>query len=301
MRDLIDGEALQSFMAVAEEFNFRRAAERLHVDQSALSRRIQKLEAQLGFDLFSRSTREVRLTEAGRVFYTENLRTLAHIKESIGNARRVAEGKTGLLRIGYMSFAAIDVMPRVVRAFRSLHPDISIQITYVRTQGQKLALARDEIDVGFMIGPLLHQDFATLKVSEEPLVAVLPMTHWLVTRTKVFLRDLAECEIILGDYVQWDSYRIVIDDLFSAKGLILRPALEASSTMGILGLVAANLGVSVYPEGLRRFQPRKVVMKDIEDCDRHIETVVAWRKNRSDVALSQFVQCCRSEFSDVLA
>lgn len=297
MRDLVDTEALQSFMAVAEEFNFRRAAERLHVDQSALSRRIQKLEAQLGFALFSRSTREVRLTEAGRVFYEENLATLARLRETVANARRVAEGKTGHLRIGYMSFAAIEVMPRAVRAFRALHPDISVQITYFRTQGQKLALARDEIDVGFMIGPFVHQDFATLKVSEERLIAVLPITHWLVTRPHLFLRDLAECEVILGDFVQWDFYRSVIADLFSAQGLSLRPALEASSTLGILGLVAAGLGVSLYPEGLRRFQPRHVAMKDINDCDRQIETILAWRKDHTNPALARFIACCKHEFT----
>src|SRR5919199_3131025 len=104
MRHLIDTEALQSFMAVAEELNFRRAAERLHLDQSALSRRIQKLEAQVGFELFVRSTREVRLTEAGRSFYDDNLATLARLQEAMTRGRRIAEGKTGHLRIGYMAF-----------------------------------------------------------------------------------------------------------------------------------------------------------------------------------------------------
>ena len=78
-----------------------------------------------------------------------------------------------------------------MHAYRA-HPDISVQITYIRTQGQKLALARDEIDVGFMIGPLEHQDFASLHVSDERLIAVLPIDHWLVTRPRLFLRDLAD-------------------------------------------------------------------------------------------------------------
>jgi DNA-binding transcriptional LysR family regulator len=295
MRYLVDSEAIQSFMAVAEELNFRRAAERLHVDQSALSRRIQRLEAQVGFELFARSTREVRLTEAGRVFYEDNRRTLALLQEAVENARRVAEGKAGHLRIGYMAFAAIGVMPRVVRAFRAEHPDISVQITYIRTQGQKLALARGEIDVGFMIGPFEHRDFATLKMSEERLLAVLPIEHWLVTRPRIYLRDLAECEVILGDKLQWDFYRDLVADIFSAQGLTLRTTLEASSTLGILGLVAAGLGVSLYPECLRRFQPRQVAMKEIDDCDRRIETVLAWRCHHSSSAIARFVECCRRE------
>ena len=135
MRYMVDTEALQSFVAVAEELNFRRAAERLHLDQSALSRRIQRLEAQIGYDLFVRSTREVRLTEAGRVFYEHNRRTLVQLHEAVERARRVAQGKAGHLRIGYMSFAAIETMPRAIRVFRAAHPDISVQITYVRTPG----------------------------------------------------------------------------------------------------------------------------------------------------------------------
>lgn len=297
MRYLVDTEALQSFMAVAEELNFRRAAERLHIDQSALTRRIQKLEAQIGFDLFSRSTREVRLTDAGHSFYDDNLQTLARLQEAVVRARRTAEGKTGHLRVAYMAFAATEAAPRAIRAFRSAHPGISVEITYIRTQGQKLALARNEIDAGFMIGPFNHQDFAALKVSEERLIAVLPVTHPLVTLRQLFLRDLAECEIILGDLTQWDFYRRLIADLFGTQGLTLRTTLEASSTVGILGLVSAGLGVSLYPEGLRRFQPRHVAMKNIDDCDQRIETVLAWRKDRDDQALAQFIACCKREFA----
>lgn len=295
MRYAVEGEAIQSFVAVAEELNFRRAADRLHIDQSALSRRIQRLEAQVGFDLFVRSTREVRLTEGGRVFYEDSRRTLAQLEDSVDKARRVAEGKTGHLRIGYMAFAAVEAMPRAVGAFRAAHPDVSVEITYIRTQGQKLALARGEIDVGFMIGPFEHQDFATLRVAEERLLAVLPSCHRLVEKPSLRLRDLAACEVILGDKLQWEFYRMLVADIFSAKGLVLRATLEASSTLGILGLIGAGLGVSLYPECLRRFQARDVVMREIEDCEERIETIVAWRRDRTASALANFLDCCRHE------
>lgn len=296
MDDLVDTEALQSFLAVAEEFSFRRAAERLHIDQSALSRRIQKLEAQIGFELLSRSTREVRLTNAGRAFYDDNLHTLARLRETVAKARRVAQGRTGHLRIGYMAFAAINVMPRTVRAFRTAHPDISIQITYLRTQGQKLALARGEIDVGFMIGPFNHPDFSTLKVSDERLMAVLPSTHALLARRRLLLSDLAACQVILGDLQEWEFYRSVVDELFSTRGLIVPPALEASSTLGILGLVAAGLGVSIYPECLRRFRPNHIAMRNIDDRDQRIETILTWRGERAGPPVAAFAECCRRLF-----
>jgi DNA-binding transcriptional LysR family regulator len=115
-------ELVYSFIVVAEELNFRRSAERLNVDQSALTRRIQKLEHILRFSLFERTTREVSLTSAGRTFYEENVRLLQNYGQSVESARRVADGKTGVLRIGYMAFAATELMPDAVSRFRRAHP-----------------------------------------------------------------------------------------------------------------------------------------------------------------------------------
>jgi DNA-binding transcriptional LysR family regulator len=144
-----------------------------------------------------------------------------------------------------------------------------------------------------MIGPFEHQDFATVTLSEERLLAVLPADHGLVARPCLHLHDLAECEVILGDKLQWDFYRALVADIFGAKGLTLRTTLEASSTLGILGLVAAGLGVSLYPECLRRFQLQDVATREIEDCEERIETILAWRRDRADSAIARFVDCCR--------
>lgn len=297
MRYLADTEALQSFIAVAEELNFRRAAERLNLDQSALSRRIQRLEAQVGFDLFARSTRAVQLTEAGHAFYEDNLQTLTQLERAVLRAKRVAEGKVGHVRIGYMAFAATQVMPRAIRSFLTDHPEMDVEIIYTRTMGQKLALARNEIDVGFMIGPFSHDDFATLKVSAERLIAILPVPHPLASEPRLTLRDLAASDMVLGDLTEWEAFRQILAELFATRGLTLRPTLEASSTLGILGLVAAGLGVSLYPDGLRRFQPQHVAIRQIDDCELRIETVLAWRKDRAkEGAISQFLQCCAREF-----
>lgn len=299
MRDLVDAEAIRSFLAVAEELNFRRAAERLHVDQSALSRRIRKLEAGIGFELFVRSTREVRLTEAGRVFYEDNLAILSQFRHSVARARRVSGGGGEPLRIGYMSFAALDVMPQALQTFRSAHPGASVQLRYLKTQGQKLALAQGEIDAGFMIGPFIHEDFATVAVAAERLMALLPEGHFLARRERVALADLAACDMILGEASEWDFYRSVVDDVFAARGFAIRPALEVSDALGIVGLVATGFGVSVYPESLRRMRPAGCVIRPLLDCDRRIETIVAWRRERRDPSLASFIECCRERLKAI--
>src|SRR5437016_8079556 len=128
-------ELTHSFVIVAEELSFRRSAERLNLDQSALTRRIQKLEHILGFALFERTTREVSLTPAGRSFYEENARLLQSYSRSVKAAKLVAEGKTGVLRLAYMAFAATELMPHAVSRFRRLYPHVEVNLRYIRTQG----------------------------------------------------------------------------------------------------------------------------------------------------------------------
>jgi DNA-binding transcriptional LysR family regulator len=128
-------ELTQSFVVVAEELNFRRSAERLNIDQSALTRRIQKLEHILGFALFERTTREVSLTPAGRTFYEENAKLLQGYARAVGAARLVAEGKAGILRLAYMAFAATELMPHAVSHYRRLYPHVEMNLRYMRTQG----------------------------------------------------------------------------------------------------------------------------------------------------------------------
>ncbi|MCB1435250.1 MAG: LysR family transcriptional regulator, partial [Alphaproteobacteria bacterium] len=141
MKSLPETALLRSFLVVAQELSFRRASDRLALDQSALSRRIQKLEGELGYALFERSTREVALTAAGVSLYRGITQNLNDCMRSIDEARRVAEGLTGRIRIGYMAFAATELMPQAVARFKSQHPDVLVEIHYIRTQAQKVPIA----------------------------------------------------------------------------------------------------------------------------------------------------------------
>jgi len=285
---------LQAFMAIAEELSFRRAAERLYLDQSALSRRVRNLEELLGFQLIFRTTREVELTEAGRVFYEEVAPAMRTLTRASDQARIAAEGKSGRLRLAYMSFAATELMPESVRRYGVKFPDVALTLAYMRTQAQKLALSRGEIDAGFMLGPFQNPQYGQISVAIEPLIAVVPMDHWLSTRPSVTLADLASCKLILGSLDQWDFFRLIIDDIFTSAGLSIKVAYEPSNTLGILGLVASGLGVAVYVEGLRRFQPQRVMFKPIEDCKTQIETILCWNRGNQSPALRNFVKTVRA-------
>lgn len=281
---------LQAFMAIAEELSFRRAAERVFIDQSALSRRVQNLEETLGFQLIFRTTREVMLTEAGRIFYEEIAPAMSKLARAGDVARVAAEGRTGRIRIAYMSFSATEVMPEAVKAYGARYPDIALELKYLRTQEQKLALSRGDVDVGFMLGPFQNPQFEYFTVAREPLLAVVPVDHALAARPHVTLAELAECPMVLGAHDQWDFFRRLLEEIFHPNGLTLKVAYEPSTTMAILGLVGSGLGVSIYADGLRRFQPQHVALKPIIDCSAEIETLLCWNRAHQPPALRNFVK-----------
>ena len=292
MERLPELDGIQSFLLVAEELNFRRAAERLNLDQSALSRRIKELETRLGVRLFERTTREVRLTEAGHAFYERNVQLIDSLRDSISLAQRTAKGASGRLRVGYMSFAAIADMPQLVRAFRATFPRVSVDLLYSSTQAQKQELARDRLDVGFIIGPYRHPDFHTALISEERLVALVPTSHPSAGRGGIKLADLARAPLVMGTMAQWDFYRQMLDAIFAERGLTVNVAFEASSTMGMLGLVSFGLGLTIFPESIRRLRPMGVEIVDITDCTTPIQTVLAWRKSGLSVTARNFLKVC---------
>lgn len=283
-------ELTQSFLVVADELNFRRAAERLNLDQSALTRRVQKLEHLLGFELFERSTREVALTPAGRQFLTDTAHLMTRWRESVAAARRVAEGKSGLLRVAYMAFAATELMPRAVAAFRETHPHVDVELRYLRSQGQKLALANGEVDVGFMIGPFDHPDYRTLPLLTEALYAVMPLDHPLTARQQVVPADLAGVPVILGDMREWGEYRWRLSDMFHSAGIELDVVLEASNTLALIGLVAAGLGITVYPQSLIGFLGHNVTVRRIDEASFSSTTVLCWRRGGDSALLRDFAR-----------
>lgn len=293
MKNLPGLEQVQTFLVLAQELNFRRTAERLGLDQSALTRRIQKLEQALGFRLLERTTREVSLTQAGQRFWHDNAHLMRQYDEAVQAARRIAEGKSGLLRLAYMAFAATELMPSAVARFRRAHPHVEIELRYIRTQGQKIALANDEIDLGYMIGPFDHSDYHSLPLTSEPLYVVTPRNHPLLLAPVVRPEDLADLPLILGDMREWEEYRWRLNDMFSAQGIALKVEIEASNTLALLGLVAAGLGVTIYPESLIGFLGRNVEVRPIMDPRFRSRTILVWKRTNRNPQVLDFVKVAR--------
>ncbi|WP_035724438.1 LysR family transcriptional regulator [Fodinicurvata fenggangensis] len=288
-----DATLLKSFLILAEELNFRRTAERLAIDQSALSRRIKKLESLLDYKLLERTTRDVALTAAGQELCKGLTPVLTDYAHSVEAARRVAEGKTGRVRVAYMAFAATEMVPQTVARFQQQYPDIDLELRYIRTQGQKMALANDEIDLGYMIGPFDNAEYHSLQLADERLYVVTPKNHALLRKHTLSPRDLKDEKLVLGDMEEWGEYRWKLEDVFSQHGMRLSPALEATNTLALIGLVAAGLGITIYPESLLNFLGRRVEARPVVHPDFRSKTVLVWKRSNRSRAVLNFVEVSR--------
>lgn len=296
IRYLPEIEAIQSFRMVAEELNFRRAADRLGIDHSALSRRIRDLEHRLGFALFDRTTREVRVTEAGKVFLEENHALLRSLRRSVDNARLVADGLAGRISVGYMSFAAAKILPATIVRFKALRPETRFELTYLGSHAQKAALTRGDINVGFMIGPWQNDFFETVLISRERLCLYFRADDTKFKSGPVPITSLSATPLVMGSLEEWDTYRWMLDDFFLRKGVIPNVVLETPSISGMIGLVQAGLGYSIFPECVATQCPSGIAYQIIADSDLDIDTICV-ASHKPTPIVREFMNMLKSEFA----
>src|SRR5262245_29279358 len=141
----IEFKDLQALLVLAETLHFGRAAERLHVSQPALSKRIQRIEGRIGGPLLVRGYRDVQLTEAGRLLASRSRHLIAEAAATVALTERAARGEAGLLRIGFGIASIFALVPEVVRRFRRAHPDVQFHLRDMSTPDQIDALIRREI------------------------------------------------------------------------------------------------------------------------------------------------------------
>src|SRR5437764_6301250 len=180
---------LQALLVLSDTLHFGRAADRLHVSQPALSKRIRKLEERIGGALLVRRYRAVRLTEAGRLLVERGRELLRQSQAALALSQRAARGQAGRLRIGFGIASILGVLPDVLLRFRRAHPEVDLQLRDMSTPEQIQALAAGEIDVGFVRLPVADDQLVVRRVLDERLVlAVGPGSTW---NARVGLRSVA--------------------------------------------------------------------------------------------------------------
>ena len=189
--DALELRQLRYFLAVAEELNFTRAADRLHLAQQALSASVKRLEEQLGVPLFVRNTRKVELTSAGEVLVDGARAVIAAASTALEQVHLVAEGRTGRLSVGFSTAAGgVAIVRQIMRTFAEHAPDVDLRTQEHDFSDPSAGLADGRVGVAFIFGPLPVEGLSSITLLEEPrLVAVRP-EHALASRRSVTTDDL---------------------------------------------------------------------------------------------------------------
>lgn len=281
---------LESFVAVAEQLSFVRAAERLHLSQPALSAQIQKLEDEIGVKLLFRNKRTVRLTDAGRVFLAEAHATLARAQQAVERAQKADRGEIGRLRIGFVSSAALAIVPAIAGAFRKQFPGVTLDLMNLRTSSQIKSLVNKTIDVGFVRLPVAHDQLDTKVIHREGFAVVLPADHALAKKKQIRLSDLrAERFVAYGRRWAPGFYDAVVQ-MCTSQGFSPNITQETGEMYTAIALVAAGTGVAILPKTVVLAQSQGVVMKPLPLAAGVSEIAIAVRKRDRSTLVESFVQ-----------
>jgi DNA-binding transcriptional LysR family regulator len=236
------------FIAVAEELHFGRAAERLHMSQPPLSQAIKALESRLGVALLHRTTRAVTLTPAGAVFLGA-CRALVGAAEAAGAAaRQAADGQAGQLRIGAVTSAFTDPLPRALELFRLTHPRVDIRAEEVDTHIAVQAVRRREIDVALVRQLATPPDCERVPLRREPFVLAVPAFWTTGIDEPTDLASTAELPWIWLPRSISPDYHDQVVACCRAAGFAPDARHTARSITSQLAMVGCGLGVALVPE-----------------------------------------------------
>jgi DNA-binding transcriptional LysR family regulator len=241
-----DLRQLRSFVAIAEEGSITRAAERLHIAQQSLSQQIRTLEAQLGAPVLTRSSRGVTPTAVGLVLLREAHAVLAQAERAADAVHRAARGETGVLRVGFLTTVAHDLMPPIVRAFTEQDRGIALHTEDLAIAALVGGVRDGRLDAGLSRPPLVD-DVVTELLFDEQVAAVLPAGHPLADRDELTLADLAAEPWVLTPRSSWPPWHRKYDADFAAAGYRPRVVQRGTTPQALLALVAAGVGVTRLP------------------------------------------------------
>ncbi|GHD02236.1 LysR family transcriptional regulator [Zhihengliuella salsuginis] len=278
-------DQIKSFVAVAEELHFGRAAERLNMTQPPLSRQIQKLEKTVGVQLVERDNRKVALTAAGNAFLQDARKLLVAAEQAPSTARRIAQGQAGVLRIGFTATSGFSVLGTLLARLGRALPDVDLDLREQVTSEQLQALADGELDVGLARPPFDTEQFASRLLLAESLLLAVPENHRLAEAAHpVTAQDLRSVPLIMHSPIKARYfYDLAIRHMPVEHGNVVH---TVSQILTMVSLVAAGRGVAFVPESARRLGIEGVRYLPIAgEAANAVELHAIWRRGAKNPAL----------------
>lgn len=241
----MDVRQLEMFRAVAEEGSFTRAAVRLHVSQSAVSRQLQLLESELGGPLLHRSVKGVTLTAEGELLLRTANRIHRDIREAVWEISETQKLKRGQLRIAGGGTVCLYVLPQLLKRFRALHKDVDLLVKTGSTTAVLQLLRNHQLDLALLTLPIIGTDLEVRSAIREELVVVTAPRHPLTQQKVIEAKRLSDHPLVL--FEPGSNTRMLVDQFFAEQQMPMNVAMETESVEIIKAMVASGLGIALVP------------------------------------------------------
>ncbi|MFZ3161759.1 MAG: LysR family transcriptional regulator [Rhodoferax sp.] len=290
----MDLRHLKSFVVLAEELNFSRAAVRLHISQPPLTRQIQLMESELGAPLFERLPKGLALTAAGRTLLDDARRMLGLMDAAKDRAAQAGRGELGRLDVGIFGSAIFHHIPRLLLQFRSLYPNVQINLHEQTKAEQIQALRERRLTIGFNRHVRPAPDLVVETVYQEPLLVALHGAHPLAQQAAISVRELSQQPLILYPNNTREGFADHVLSMFYHEGLQAQVELEVKDVVTAVALVSSGFGLCVTPEAASSLQLPGVVYRPLKaEPAPTVELVCLYRRDDVSPVLTAFLETVR--------
>ncbi len=284
------------FLAVAEELHFGRAAERLHMAQPPLSQQIRRLEEWVGYALFARSSRSVRLTPAGEELRKRLLQSFMKLENDVRSVREVGRGERGALDVGFIESSILTSLPDLLSRYRVQFPGVRLRLHELYTSSLTEALLDGRIDVGFLRDAGSAPGLSIERVLSEPFVAIVPASHHLAGCTSIPVSLLREEPFVLFSQSVGQNAWHKTMALCEEQGFRPDVVQEAPQWLTILRLVGAGIGVTIAPLCVSQIATDNAVAIPLTGTQSRSHIELAFRLESTCAVAAGFVQLAGNVF-----
>jgi len=292
---------LRYFVAVAEAENVSRAALKLHVSQPGISRQIRDLEDEIGFQLFERSAKSIKLTSAGKSFLTEARAVLQRAEEAVKTARAIATGAVGELHVGYAGSPTVRLLPPTLRAFQADSPQVRVRLHDLSTEEMLAGLRDGKLQMALLVCPTpsLLRGMRFAELTTLPICLAVAPKNPLARARSVPLAEVAKQPLIGFSRSDYPDYHELLDNIFRPAKLKIRIAEEHDSVGSLIAAVEAGAGAAVVTESLACVTGARLKFLRISPEPKPLILGAAWVKEGLTPAAQRFLECAKHVAGDL--